>query len=86
MDNITESGERLEFAKVCVEMDSSIEFKEEFELEMSSGEIALVKVEYAWKSFICAWCKTFGHAQRNCHLAPKEIGQLLPKKPTSPHV
>ncbi|XP_031264168.1 uncharacterized protein LOC116122468 [Pistacia vera] len=43
MDNITESGERLEFAKVCIEMDSSAEFKEEFELEMPSGEIALVK-------------------------------------------
>ncbi|XP_031254931.1 uncharacterized protein LOC116112947 [Pistacia vera] len=86
MDNITESGERLEFAKVCIEIDSSAEFKEEFELEILSGEIALVKVEYAWKPFTCAWCNTYGHVQRNCHLAPKETRPLLPKKLTSPHV
>ncbi|XP_031260596.1 uncharacterized protein LOC116118762 [Pistacia vera] len=62
MDIITKYGARLDFAKVCLEMDSSSDFKESFELKLPNGEIASIKVEYSWKPFTCAWCKTFGHA------------------------
>lgn len=49
MENITELGERLEFAKICVDMDIVSEFKEVIELELPNGKIAIVRLDYAWK-------------------------------------
>lgn len=47
MDNVTYLGARLEFAKVCVEINFSSSFSEKVELVLLSGDFIDVGVEYA---------------------------------------
>lgn len=70
MDTITEKCERLEFAKICVEIESSSTFPDRVELELPNGDLIDVIIEYAWKPITCTWCKTFGHSLSSCRVAP----------------
>ncbi|KAB5531494.1 hypothetical protein DKX38_018164 [Salix brachista] len=61
-DESTFSCKRLEYARVCVEVDAAHPFVHNFELVIpqSSGTVK-VDVEYEWKPSRCKTCKVYGH-------------------------
>lgn len=67
-DELTYSCTRLEYARICVEVDAALPFIHSFEIEspLSTAPIT-VTVEYEWKPQSCEKCKVFGH---NCYKPP----------------
>ncbi|KAG5251779.1 DUF4283 domain-containing protein [Salix suchowensis] len=63
-DEPTISCSRLDYARLCIELNASFPFVHQFEIESPfSEEPQLVKVEYEWKPPRCERCQCFGH---NC--------------------
>ncbi|KAJ6736099.1 hypothetical protein OIU85_018320 [Salix viminalis] len=63
-DEQTISCRRLDYARLCVELDASLPFVHKFEVESPiTEETQLVRVEYEWKPPRCMKCHSFGH---NC--------------------
>jgi hypothetical protein len=62
-DELTYSCTRLEYARLCVEVDATLPFIHSFEIEspLSTAPIT-VTVEYEWKPPSCDKCKVFGHS------------------------
>ncbi|KAJ6370628.1 hypothetical protein OIU76_028835, partial [Salix suchowensis] len=61
-DESTFSCKRLEYARVCVEVDAAHPFVHNFELEIpQSSDTVRVDVEYEWKPSRCKSCKVYGH-------------------------
>ncbi|KAK8684981.1 hypothetical protein V6N13_040992 [Hibiscus sabdariffa] len=58
MDTITASKERLEFAKVCVEIAAGA--------RIPRAVVTTVKVSVPWMPACCSKCKTFGHTVSAC--------------------
>ncbi|XP_031270862.1 uncharacterized protein LOC116129253 [Pistacia vera] len=82
MDSITLVGNRLDFAKVCVELNTSSTFPEKIEFALPNGESIDFGVEYTWKPRACVRCRTLGHAIKDCISPPKENKvQTSPSKP-----
>lgn len=87
MDSITLVGDRLDFVKVCVEIDSSSTFPGKIEFALSNGEYMDIVVEYARKPKACPWCNIFGHDIKDCLSALKENKDgFHPPKPKQTHV
>ncbi|KAJ6422909.1 hypothetical protein OIU84_023946 [Salix udensis] len=62
-DEATIQCTRLEFARVCVEIDASIPLVHNFQVQSSlSDEPITVDVSYEWKPSKCDSCKVFGHS------------------------
>ncbi|XP_044464432.1 uncharacterized protein LOC123194978 [Mangifera indica] len=90
MDFVTEEGIRLEFARVCIEIEVDSECPESISLTLPNGESLVINVEYAWKPIKCKGCQCFGHSTASCSLASKQgdnttsrkegAGFVLPKK------
>jgi hypothetical protein len=61
-DELTYNCTRLEYARLCVEVDAALPFIHSFEIEspLSTAPIS-VTVEYEWKPQNCDKCKVFGH-------------------------
>ncbi|KAF5204973.1 zinc ion binding / nucleic acid binding protein [Thalictrum thalictroides] len=64
-DEATCKKERLNFAKVCVEIPADFRFAKSLQLNMG-GSVVNVNLEYPWKPAICNNCKRFGHKERKC--------------------
>lgn len=63
-DEQTISCRRLDYARLCVELDASLPFVHKFEVESPiTEEPQLVRVEYEWKPPRCMKCHSIGH---NC--------------------
>ncbi|KAG5552180.1 hypothetical protein RHGRI_010315 [Rhododendron griersonianum] len=62
VDEQTEKGKRLSFAKVCVEMTVDSPFLDTVDVEYASGKSAVVGVKYPWKPLVCTQCHVFGHS------------------------
>jgi len=62
-DELTYGCTRLEYARLCVEVDASLPFVHSFEIDspLSIAPIT-VTVEYEWKPQRCDKCKVFGHS------------------------
>ena len=62
-DEQTYKCTRLEYARVCVEIDASLPFVHRYEIDspLSSDPIS-IDVEYEWKPSRCDRCKIFGHS------------------------
>jgi len=60
-DELTLGCKRLDYARLCVEVDASLPFVHKFELEFSTT-IREVHVNYEWKSKRCERCHVFGHS------------------------
>lgn len=65
MDRLTAYGDRVSFAKVCVEIGVDSILPTDF-LIKCEGESIEVKVEYLWKPAKCTKCQVFGHANDRC--------------------
>ncbi|KAJ6724578.1 GLYCINE-RICH CELL WALL STRUCTURAL PROTEIN 1.8-LIKE [Salix viminalis] len=62
-DEQTFKGTRLEYARICVEIDASLPYVNKFEIDTPLSPVpATVEVTYEWKPSRCATCKVFGHA------------------------
>lgn len=51
---------RIDFARVCVEVDASTELMKEVEIRDLEGHIFSILVEYDWEPDLCSSCKYFG--------------------------
>ncbi|XP_031263453.1 uncharacterized protein LOC116121651 [Pistacia vera] len=71
MDNITDVGDRLEYARVCVEIYTSTSFPNSVELGLPNSDCVNIGVEYSWKPRVCPSCRTFRHNLKESHLAPR---------------
>ncbi|KAJ6345259.1 hypothetical protein OIU78_008016 [Salix suchowensis] len=62
-DEATMQCSRLEFARVCIEIDAEEPIVHQFPVVSSlSEEPVTVHVSYEWKPARCATCKVFGHS------------------------
>ena len=66
MDNATDSGEKLAFARCFIEISSLKVLPESVSLELEDGEMVNIPVEYEWLPPLCTKCKTFGHVVAQC--------------------
>jgi hypothetical protein len=62
-DELTYNCTRLEYARLCVEVDAALPFVHGFEIDspLSIAPIT-VTVDYEWKPPSCDLCKVFGHS------------------------
>jgi len=62
-DESTYNCIRLDYALVCVEVDASLPYVHEFEIDSPlTSEPITVKVDYEWKPSRCEKCHIFGHS------------------------
>ena len=62
-DEQTYNCTRLEYARVCVEIDATLSYVHEFEIDSPlSADPITVTVDYEWKPSRCDKCKVFGHS------------------------
>ncbi|KAF5179007.1 hypothetical protein FRX31_031406 [Thalictrum thalictroides] len=71
-DETTFKKERLEFARVCVEIPSDHQFASSIKLNMGERLIS-IGVEYPWKPPCCSICACFGHKTSKCVKAPARV-------------
>ncbi|KAI8550741.1 hypothetical protein RHMOL_Rhmol06G0131700 [Rhododendron molle] len=55
-NQLTESGQRLSFAKICVEVDCSSPLPSSFDLKHANGDMVEIRVQYPWKPMMCSDC------------------------------
>ncbi|KAB5552757.1 hypothetical protein DKX38_010068 [Salix brachista] len=61
-DGQTITCKRLDYARLCVELDARLPFIHHFEVESPlTQEPEKVNVEYKWKPSCCEVCQSFGH-------------------------
>ncbi|KAJ6346531.1 hypothetical protein OIU78_009042 [Salix suchowensis] len=62
-DEHTHNCTRLDYARVCVEVDAALPYVHKFEIEctLSAAPIS-IEVEFEWKPQRCEKCKVFGHS------------------------
>ncbi|KAF9671283.1 hypothetical protein SADUNF_Sadunf12G0031300 [Salix dunnii] len=61
-DEPTHRYTRLEYARICVEIDAALPYVHQFEvLTALSPSLIPIQVEYEWKPSRCDTCKVFGH-------------------------
>ncbi|KAG6780113.1 hypothetical protein POTOM_012965 [Populus tomentosa] len=62
-DEQTYNCTRLEYARVCVEIDAALPYVQNFEIDSPlSAEPITVTVDYEWKPSRCEKCHVFGHS------------------------
>ncbi|XP_028108374.1 uncharacterized protein LOC114307170 [Camellia sinensis] len=68
MDNLTSSGNRISFARVCVEIKASSLLLDDFQIKCE-GETVTIRVEYQGVPVKCEHCGVFGHETKVCFSA-----------------
>ncbi|KAK8606498.1 hypothetical protein V6N13_030779 [Hibiscus sabdariffa] len=64
MDSVTASRERLEFAKVCVEVTVGHRIPRIVPVKLKDNSIVFVKVKIPWMPPCCSHCLSFRHLDR----------------------
>nr|TKS17241.1 hypothetical protein D5086_0000020720 [Populus alba] len=78
-DEQTFNNTRLDFARVCVEIDAALPLIHQFEIETPlSTEPILIKVEYEWKPSRCNKCCLFGHVCPEPIMTEPAIPETIP--------
>lgn len=83
MDRVTAAKKRLEYARVCVELDVGREIPRFIEVVRKSGCIAEVEVIIPWMPVKCAECKVLGHSSKVC--SQKNSQEVKPKAVPKPY-
>ena len=83
-DELTYNCTRLEYARLCVEIDASLPFVHSFAIDCPlSADPITVTVDYEWKPTRCEQCKLFGHScKSSTTIAPSP--QITAMPTTSP--
>ncbi|XP_038993244.1 uncharacterized protein LOC120116935 [Hibiscus syriacus] len=76
MDSVTASKNRLEFAKVCVEVEDGVVIPDIIHVILSDGSSVGIKVHVPWLPKCCDKCKSFGHHVNSCSV-DRQIPQKL---------
>lgn len=75
---------RIRFSRICVEIDASPDFVEDFYLSCDNGDWITVfaELEWGWAPNRCSTCKVFGHSESVC---TRKVNQAsaLPGKSSS---
>ena len=66
MDRITANQQRLAFAKICVEVDVTIEIPKFIEVKRRNGSMITIFVDVPWWPPKCSHWRIFGHVDRSC--------------------
>lgn len=66
VDEASLNGDKLGFARVCVEISARKDIPLCMDVELPGGDIVEVKVEVPWKPSKCKNCNVFGHSFENC--------------------
>ncbi|KAJ6392524.1 hypothetical protein OIU84_029086 [Salix udensis] len=62
-DEQTFNGTRLDYARLCVEVDANMPYVQQFEIECPLSENPIqIGIEYEWKPSRCEKCKVYGHS------------------------
>ncbi|KAF5187207.1 Rna exonuclease [Thalictrum thalictroides] len=80
LDEATAKRERLNFARVCIEVNLDFTFKTNWQYKMGDESIREFVVEYPWKPAVCTKCNTFGHSLQRCQ--KKSEGPWIPPRRT----
>lgn len=72
LDQVTRTRCRLDFARICVEVDTKDVLPEEVYLRVGNVEHCII-VEYPWKPKKCASCNLFGHSSNACPKVVKKV-------------
>ncbi|KAK8680467.1 hypothetical protein V6N13_109411 [Hibiscus sabdariffa] len=82
MDSVTASRERLEYAKVCVEIDVYATIPKFVDVLLRDGRVHPVRVVMPWLLPSCPKCKIYGHVEEICSVKDARSVQVLrPKGP-----
>lgn len=65
-DALTDSLQRLSFARICVEVDVDSEFPRSVDLDLGDGEVVAIAIDYRWLPKRCLRCREFGHSTGLC--------------------
>lgn len=70
-DAATEGKQRINYARICVELDASKPLVKEFEVDVFNDSLEVagtttIKVFYQWRPQACGHCKVFGHSDDTC--------------------
>lgn len=79
-DCTTETCQRLNYAKFCVEIDINSELPDSLDIVLANGDRFSIKVWYPWRPLKCDKCKVFGH--RTC----QDVSSGAPKLGTKQQV
>lgn len=71
LDAPTLAERRLDFARVCVDVDLSCDFSSSFEVIVDESKSIQISVDYAWKPTKCGFCGVFVHSVSKCVMKPK---------------
>ncbi|XVF72304.1 hypothetical protein PTKIN_Ptkin12aG0110100 [Pterospermum kingtungense] len=66
MDRFTAERKRLEYARVCIELDVNKEIPGFIEAVRRNGSIVTVEVVVPWLPAKCEECQVFGHSAKAC--------------------
>ncbi|XP_039029118.1 uncharacterized protein LOC120163190 [Hibiscus syriacus] len=66
MDSITTSREKLEYARVCVEISVDSRIPEYVDVLLCDGSTIRIRVFVPWKPISCDQCSRFGHSIKYC--------------------
>ncbi|KAK8631504.1 hypothetical protein V6N13_028289 [Hibiscus sabdariffa] len=78
MDSVTASRERLEFAKVCVEVAAGARIPRVIPVKMNDQSIVAVRVKIPWMPASCSHCKLFGHSDKLCSAVQEGVANQNP--------
>ena len=73
MDSFIAKQQRLAYAKVCVEVEATMDIPSTIKVELRNGKSVTVYVEVPWMPVKCSQCSIFGHGDKTC-----------PRKPVGP--
>ena len=71
MDATSASHGRLDYTRVCVELDASKPIIQQAKIYKSTSQPYSMKAEFEWLPLYCQDCKVFGHSPSNCSSKPK---------------
>lgn len=58
-NSLTESGKRLSYARICVEVTSDSPFLNSTDIEYADGRTAVVTFKYPWRPSLCFFWSCF---------------------------
>ncbi|KAF9590443.1 hypothetical protein IFM89_035278 [Coptis chinensis] len=66
MDEATKQKKRIDYARLCIEVNVSAKLPNSFTVELALGDERIISFEYPWISKRCEKCQKFGHETEKC--------------------
>ncbi|XP_062104389.1 uncharacterized protein LOC133815585 [Humulus lupulus] len=79
-DLATRNRERLEYARVLIEISIGQELPEQVIFDNEYGDPVAVGIYYEWRPILCPNCKKMGHTLDKCRKSTKPEQKWLPKE------